>query len=121
MGKAKSNTWGAISGQMETIASEARQGRKSVTSKPDDAVALQPREVASPDPVPVPAAAASEKPSQVKRTSTSLYLTPAAHQAIRMYAAEKGMRPHRVYDDALRAFFEAKGIGDFDKLNGTEP
>lgn len=119
MGKAKSKMWGAAAGQMETIASEARQGRKPAASKTDEAAALQHHEAVQPDPV--PAAVAIEKPSQVKRTSTSLYLTPAAHKAIRMYAAKEGMRPHRIYDEALRAYFEAKGLGDFDKLNGSEP
>ncbi len=119
MSKTPSKAWGATASQFEKIAEEGRRVSKPKASKPDDAVALQPREAVPPDTGPVPAA--SEKPSQVKRTSTSLYLTAAAHRAIRMHAAAQGVRPHRIYDDALRAYFKAHGLEDFDKLNGTEP
>jgi hypothetical protein len=32
-------------------------------------------------------------------------------------AADKGVRPHRIVDDALRAYFAQHDL-DFDKLNG---
>jgi len=116
--KKPSKIWDATASQFEKIAEEGRRVSKPKASKPDELVDLQPHEAVLPGGDPVPAV--SEKPPQVKRSSTSLYLTPAAHRAIRMHAAEQGVRPHRVYDDALRAYFKAHGLEDFDKLNGTD-
>ncbi|WP_156465706.1 hypothetical protein [Methylobacterium sp. Leaf106] len=115
----KSKGWSEATGQFAKIAEEGRQLGRPKASKTDSVLDLQPHEVDAP--VPTLAPASSEKPSQVKRTSTSLYLTPAAHRAIRMHAAEKGVRPHRIYDDALRAYFKTHKLEDFDELNGLEP
>lgn len=115
-----SKAWGATSDQFAKIAEEGRQVGRPKALKAHEAEDLQAREAADQVPTPAPAPTSAEKPIQAKRTSTSLYLTPAAHQAIRMHAAAKGVRPHRIYDDALRAYFEAHGLGDFNQLNGTE-
>ncbi len=96
--------------------STASKTERPTDSKPDEAIASQPHE----DEIPHALPAKGEPSAPVKRTSTSLYLTPAAHQAIRVHAATRGVRPHRIYDEALKAYFEAKGLGDFDKLNSTE-
>ncbi len=107
-----------------SIAAISANGKKATASKterpeaskPDEAIASQPHEAEIPHAVP----ARGEPSAPIKRTSTSLYLTPAAHKAIRLHAAERGVRPHRIYDDALRAYFKANGLDDFDKLNSTE-
>ena len=54
----------------------------------------------------------------VTKTSTSLYLSGAAHRELRKMAAEAGVRPHRIVDEALRAYFKKRNL-DFDKLNAT--
>ncbi len=47
------------------------------------------------------------------KCSTSLYLSGGAMRALRTIAANQGVRPHRVLDDALRAEFRRHGL-DFD-------
>ncbi len=94
----------------------ASQTEKATDLQPHEAIALKAHDVEIPHAAP----GKGESSAPIKRTSTSLYLTPAAHRAIRLHAAERGVRPHRVYDDALRAYFKANGLDDFDKLNSTE-
>jgi len=113
-----SKAWNATSSQFAKLAEEGRQVSKSKASKTDKSETSEPHDVVPPAPAPAPVAV--EKSPQAKRTSTSLYLTPAAHRAIRMHAAEQGVRPHRIYDDALRAYFKDHGLEDFDKLNGAD-
>jgi hypothetical protein len=54
----------------------------------------------------------------MRKRSTSLYLSDPAKRALRVIAADRGVRVHRVVDDALRAEFARHGL-DFDSLNGS--
>lgn len=59
-----------------------------------------------------------ETAEPVTKRSTSLYLSGGAMRALRTIAANQGVRPHRVLDDALRSEFRRHGF-DFDQLNAT--
>lgn len=69
-----------------------------------------------------PKAVKAAKPVEVgkaEKRSTSLYLSGGAMRALRTLAAQQGVRPHRVVDDALRAHFKRHGL-DFDALNAQD-
>lgn len=129
---------------MAKIADQGRAEREA--SKPHEATALQPDKAIEPMPVVEPesvnetvtaasatiraetpkgatvkvaAAQPVEEPEKVKKKSTSLYLSGAASRALHTIAAQQGVRPHRVIDDALRAEFKRHGL-DFDALNAAD-
>lgn len=84
-----------------------------------EAVTAQPHRAAEPEAheaiEPKPHKAAKSAP--VKRTSTSLYLSPAAHREIRLHAADKGLKSNQVYEAALALYFKKHELGDFDDFN----
>jgi hypothetical protein len=97
-----------------TIHAETPKGAKMSIPAPE-VVSRTPKgatmKVAAPQPV--------EEPAKAKKRSTSLYLSGAASRALNTLAAQQGVRPHRVIDDALRAEFKRHGL-DFDALNATD-
>ncbi|TGD91908.1 hypothetical protein [Methylobacterium nonmethylotrophicum] len=105
----------------------ASKPQKAESSKPDKATALEPlkADVEPPRrarPLTTKRGAKAKpkaKPpaSGVEKKSSSIYLTDAARRALNTLAAQQGVRPHRVIDDALRIYFARHKL-DFDALNG---
>jgi hypothetical protein len=125
-----SKAWGAAMDQSKRIADAGRtvevaalEADKIMTPSAQEPVASKPR-----DAVPLPAKSesvvkqgskAETVEAKVEKRSTSLYLSGGAMRALRTIAAQEGVRPHRVIDDALRAHFKLKGL-DFDDLNARD-
>ncbi|MBN6824116.1 MAG: hypothetical protein MIN69_22160 [Methylorubrum extorquens] len=87
-------------------------------SKLDEAIASQPdrSKAAKIDaPIAVPAA-------KVEKRSTSLYLSGAASRAIKGLAVSRGVRPHRIVDEALAEYLAKPENGglDFHGLNAKD-
>ena len=118
-----SKAWGAIADQTARLAEEGRQIGKPIAPKTDEAIALQPQEPVASSP-PAPRASASQPVAEVKveKRSTSLYLSGAASRAIKTLAASRGVRPHRVIDEALAEYLAKAENGglDFHALNAKD-
>lgn len=95
-------------------------------SKLDQAIALQPdKSKASQNAeaiLAVAAESAAAAASKVEKRSTSLYLSGAASRAIKGLAASRGVRPHRIIDDALAEYLAKPENGghDFYALNAKD-
>lgn len=141
----KASKWGLISEQTAAIAGEASRQVKPKPAMVDEtapateqtippvpegaaevdpvtaveAVTAQPHEAAEPETHEAvePKPHKSAKLAPVKRTSTSLYLSPAAHREIRLHAADKGLKSNQVYEAALKLYFKKHQLGDFDDIN----
>lgn len=107
--------WGAIADQTARLAEEGRQIGKPKTSKTYDSIALKPHDAT----VPSTTTAEPLVGTKVEKRSTSLYLSGAASRAIKKLAAEHGIRPHRVFEEALAEYLakEENGGLDFHMLN----
>ena len=101
--------------------SAASEIHKATTLSPYDGKALEPHEAKSESSLAMPTLGGTPEPSpepaKAAKKSTSLYLTEDARRALNRLAADKGVRPHRIVDEALRAYFAQHDL-DFDKLNG---
>jgi hypothetical protein len=93
-------------------------------SKLDRVMALQPDKATALKPAPVIVAETAISPavSKVEKRSTSLYLSGAAGRTIKTLAASRGVRPHRIIDDALAEYLAKPENGghDFHALNAKD-
>lgn len=97
----------------------ALQADKATDLQADEVEALQPHVSLRPMKRAAKSAPKVEGDVKAEKRSTSLYLSKGALRALRMIAANEGVRPHRVIDDALRAHFKRRGY-DFDTLNSQD-
>ena len=111
----------------ETAEQQGSQLDKAIASQPDKSPGFRTERdwQAKAEQTAVPAAeliaaqARANPAPKVEKRSTSLYLSGAASRAIKTLAASRGVRPHRVIDDALAEYLAKPENGghDFEALN----
>lgn len=101
----------------ETAQQQDSKLDEAIASKADKAMKASDLEGAGSAPAETPEP--GETPSKVAKRSTSLYLSGAASRAIKTLAAGRGVRPHRIFEEALAEYLakEENGGLDFHALN----